>query len=183
MKTVFKGLSIILFTLGFAGHSYAANGYAGASIGQANVDMCDDVAALGGTACDDKDTGFKIFGGYDFNETFAIEVGYADLGEVSANAGATKITAELNGFYVDAKATIPVNESFGIFGKLGLVRWEAEVNAAGFGSLDDDGTDLTFGIGAEYAFTKQFSLRGEWERFDFDDTDVDLLSIGLVVKF
>ena len=48
--------------------------------------------------------------------------------------------------------------------------------------IEDDGTDLMFGIGAQYMFTDQFGIVGEWEWYDIDN-DVDLFSIGALIKF
>lgn len=39
------------------------------------------------------------------------------------------------------------------------------------------------GAGVSWRFMPQLSLRGEWERFDIDGDDVDLLSIGLQFNF
>src|SRR4026207_2221545 len=55
--------------------------YAGASIG--TTKLSDDSFESAGIDVDDSDTGFKIFGGYWFNNTSAVELSYFDLGEVS----------------------------------------------------------------------------------------------------
>ena len=47
----------------------------------------------------------------------------------------------------------------------------------------DDGTDVVYGLGAAYNITQNLSVRGEWERYDFDGDDVDLLSVGLAWAF
>lgn len=54
--------------------------------------------------------------------------------------------------------------------------WDAQAYAKGFGSVDDDGTDLTVGLGAEVAVSETVGIRGEWERLDADSDDVDLIS-------
>jgi opacity protein-like surface antigen len=63
--------------------------------------------------------------------------------------------------------------------------WEAEASDTTGGapfSEKADGTDLSFGLGVSYSFTRNLSVRAEWERFDVD-ADVDLLSVGLVYRF
>lgn len=177
-------LSALAMALGFGttGSALAANGlYVGAGVGQASYDVC-GALGTGLTSCDDEDTGWKVFGGYDFNENLAIEAAWVDLGEVSASGAGGTATVEVDGIAVDLKATLPLNEAFGIFGKVGFISWDAEGGGLASGA-DDDGNDLAYGIGAEYMFSSQFGIRGEWERFDVDDEDADLLSIGAVLKF
>src|SRR4029453_14758447 len=54
--------------------------YVGASVGQATSTDCNL------PSCDDKDTSYRVFGGYQFNRNLALEGGYAPLGEVSGGA-------------------------------------------------------------------------------------------------
>src|SRR4051812_21373035 len=67
--------------------------YAGASVGQSKSDC-------GGSSgsCDDKDTAYRIFGGYKFHPNIAVEGGYSPLGETSASIGGLgSVTAGANG--------------------------------------------------------------------------------------
>ena len=182
MKHIYLKTSVIALALALSGSAFAG-GYVGAGVGQASVDACGDLLALGATSCDDEDTGFKFFGGYELNENIAIEGSYTDYGELSASAGATSVTLEATAFAIAGKGTIPLNDRFSLFAKLGFAFWDAEASAIGFGSVDDDGTDLTYGFGAEVALSDTIGFRGEWERLDADGDDVDLLSISAVLKF
>lgn len=178
-----KILSAMLLTAGMVGSVAAANGfYAGASAGEASIDACGDAGALGLTACDDSDTGWKIFGGYDLTENFALEAAWADFGEMTASAPGVTGGIEGEGFVMDVKGTLPVADQFGVFGKVGFIMWDAEGRGA-LSGLDDDGTDFAYGVGAQYMLNEQFGIVGEWERFDFDSDDVDLLSAGVMMKF
>lgn len=180
LKTKLLGAMVV--AMGIAGNAVAANGfYAGASAGSMEYDICGDLSALGATSCDDKDSAWKLFGGYDFNQNFALEGAWVDLGEVSASGPGGSAGAEVDGFTVVAKGTLPLGDQFGVFAKAGFFLWEVEGTGLAAGS-DDDGTDLTYGVGAQYMFTDQFGLVGEWERYDSDD-DVDLLSLGVMFKF
>ena len=50
-----KLVGAVLLAMGMVGSASAANGfYAGASVGEASIDACGDVA--GATSCDDSDT-------------------------------------------------------------------------------------------------------------------------------
>jgi OmpA-OmpF porin, OOP family len=149
-----------------------SSAYIGASIGQSDLgDACGGLAS-----CDDKDTAWKVFGGYQINRTFGVELGYANLGEITVPGAGAEVTAiELLGI-----AAIPVGP-VSLYGKLGFARGKVKGTGA-LGGVSDTSTDLTYGIGVQYDFTKQLGIRGEWQRYDFDDA-VDVMSIGVVFRF
>ncbi len=149
--------------------------YLGGTIGQSEYkDGCSGVAD-----CDEKDTAWRILGGYQFNRYFAAELGYHDLGEVSAPGASVEGTAwELVGI-----GSYPIVDKFSVYGKLGLYRGELEG-----GGVEETNNDLTYGVGLQYDFLKNVGVRGEWQRYskmggDVDETDVDVLSIGVVYRF
>jgi OOP family OmpA-OmpF porin len=167
----------IFLALGMTSTALAQNDfYAGASIGQATMDGCDGL-----TRCDDEDTSWKVFGGWELNRNIAIEAAWVDLGEVSGSMGGSAASIEVDGWVLAGKGMLPINEQFGVFAKLGMIMWDAEGGGAASG-IDDDGTDLIYGLGAQYMFTDRFGVVGEWEWYDID-TDVDLFSIGAFIKF
>ena len=71
--------------------------------------------------------------------------------------------------------------------KFGLHSWEADAtvvsSTAGSATASDEGTDLFYGIGAQFNFDEKIASRVMFERFSFDDDDVDLISVGLIFKF
>lgn len=147
--------------------------YIGGGLGRTDSDQ--------GGAIDNKDNAWKAFGGYQFNRYFAVEGGYVDLGQVSL-PGATLDSKAWQG---SAVGSLPLTEKFALTGKLGLAQTETRVS--GFGS--DDNTDPTYGLGLRYDFTRQFGLRGEWERFRLGGgpvtgkSDTDLYSVNAVFRF
>lgn len=135
---------------------------------------------LGG-ATDNKDSAWKAFGGYQFNKYFAAEAGYVDLGS-TALPGATFDT---KAWQASAVGSLPLNEQFSLTGKLGLAQTETDVSGGG----TDNNTDPTYGLGLRYNFTRQFGLRGEWERFRVSGnpvagkSDTDVYSLNAIVRF
>ena len=168
-----------------------AGGYVGGSLGQSNFDDGNAIPDLitSGTV-HGTDTGYKIFVGYQFNQNFGLEFAYVDLGEASYRGSyfglsVTGGTVKVSGLNISAVGTLPLNPSFALFGKVGMFSWDAKANDITGGvpfSGKDDGTDLSFGLGASYNINKNVSVRGEWERYQAIG-DIDLLSVGLVVKF
>jgi opacity protein-like surface antigen len=133
---------------------------------------------------DDSDTGFKVFGGATFNNALGAEFSYVDLGQFQ-EAGVSDIEASAWALHGIARLPFMQNKA-SVFGKLGLAL--ATVEAFG---TDDTSLELGYGVGAEYEIRNNLGVRAEWERYALgnndtfanSDTDFDLLSASLVVKF
>ena len=162
--------------------------YIGGSVGEASGD-CNATAQ---TSCDDKDSAWKIFGGYQLNRNFAVELGYSDLGEVSSSGPfGTKVESTL--WDLVAVGSLPLDNNFSLYGKLGAYRAEAELSSNVGVSGDKKTTDLTYGLGARYDFTRNLAVRAEWQRYQgievpntvltSGDSDADVLNIGVLWKF
>jgi OOP family OmpA-OmpF porin len=154
--------------------------YAGATFGQSEADG----SCPAGFSCDFKDTDWKIFGGYRINRNFAAEVFYADHGEISIRAGGASATAESSTFGVAALGILPLGNQFEVFGKIGIgnTSVDASATAGGFSaSAGDSGSDILFGVGAVFNFTRNLGVRAEYERYN--DSEIDVLSIGLQYRF
>lgn len=166
--------------------------YVGANIGTSyNDDLCD-----GTISCEDTDTGFKIYAGYQFTDIFGIEAFYTDLGEFSASAyiypTTVSINASASGLGAVATASIPIGDSVALFAKAGFMYWSVDVSASAGPyhiSRNDDGVGFTAGLGARYSFTDKFGLRIDWDRYHVGDdnttgeTNIDLFSAGAFLSF
>lgn len=159
-------LSSLLSAPGFAEEN---NWFVGVSFGRSDI----DVSGF------DRETGFKIFGGFRANENVAISLAYVDLGEFEEGDA----SIETDGFNLSAIGILPLSENFELFAKLGVFRWDSELKISGLGSADDDDTGFSFGLGAGYSFFDNFALNAEFQRFDLDGDNIDLLSAGLVYSF
>ena len=98
------------------------NWYVGGAVRQGYVDE---------TGIDDDDTGFNVYGGYRYNDYFAIEAAYYDFRDVSDGGNKFSITGDSLGVI----GSIPVAERFSLFGKVGLHTWDADVSGAIAGRL------------------------------------------------
>ncbi len=161
----------------------ADNGiYLGASIGQSNVKFDDN---LGGQSLDfdASATGFKAIAGWRFIDWLAVEANYVDLGSGDDNVLGEKIETDIDGVSLSAVGFVPVGP-VDLFARVGAVNWNADIGAPNLGvSASDDGTDLTYGVGAQFRVWS-LSIRGEYEMFDISDADtVDLFSIGVTWTF
>jgi len=113
--------------------------YLGGNIGQVEADdFCVSDGTIDGitftTSCDDKDTGAKLYGGYNIHKNFAVEIGYIDFGESQITIsnvdrvvrGRTTTKESTNSFFFAGIGKIHVHPKVSIFGKIGLHRWDAE---------------------------------------------------------
>jgi OOP family OmpA-OmpF porin len=153
----------------------ADNGiYLGASVGQSGLQVDDfnyDASA----------TGYKIIAGWRFLDWLAVEGNYVDFGSGDDRVEGTKIETEADGISLSAVGFLPVGP-VDLFARVGAVDWSADISSPGFGSDSDDGTDLTYGIGAQFRVWS-LSIRAEYEMFDVSDADLDMISVGVTWTF
>lgn len=186
-----------------------ATWYVGANVGQSRARIDDpriSASLLGSgfassTIVDDDDsTGFKLFGGYQFNRNFALEGGYFDLGKfgfkaTTVPAGTLDGRIRLRGVNLDLVGRLPVTDRFSVFGRVGVNYADARDNFSGTGAVlvsnpnpRKHDANVKFGAGLQYDFTEALGMRAEVERYRINDAvgnkgDVDLFSIGLVYRF
>jgi OOP family OmpA-OmpF porin len=154
--------------------------YAGASFGQSEADG----SCPTGFSCDFKDTDWKIFGGYRFMRHLAVEGFYADHGEITVKSGAVTATAQSSTFGVAAVGILPLGGNFELFGKLGVGSTSVDATASAPGvsaGASDSGSDVLYGVGALYNFTRNLGVRAEYERYN--DSEINVLSIGVQYRF
>lgn len=165
-----------------------AGWYAGLSAGRADYkDACDGFPG----SCDDDDTAWKVYGGYQFTKNWGVEFGYVDFGEIKATVPGGTAKVEADGWTLSGVGTLPFANNFSGFAKLGIIQADIDAKGTGVlaGSASDSSTDWTFGLGVKYDFTQNVSLRAEWEKFNnlgdssTGEGDIDLISIGVVFKF
>ena len=182
--------------------------YVGANVGQskAKIDDARITGALvggGSTATsiadDNRDTGYKIFGGYQFNRNFAVEGGYFNLGQfgfaaTTVPAGTLDGSIKLQGLNLDLVGILPFTDRFSAFGRVGLNYAQARDAFSGTGAINvirpdpsERASNVKFGAGLQYDFTKSVGMRLEAERYRINDAvgnkgDIDLVSLGLVYR-
>lgn len=154
-------------SLGIGMQAASAEGlYAGLGIGQATVKD---------SPFKDDDMGFKVFGGYAFNQNIAAEIEYLDGG--TAKDQGVKVDTSV--FSVSALGTLPLNEQFSLFARLGYGSWKLDVK----GGPNEDDEDLVYGLGAAFNVGSQFQIRAEWEAVDVSSASYDYIGVSGVYKF
>ena len=164
-----------------------SSAYAGGSIGQSKMKF----DCLGLPTCDQTDTAFRLFAGYQFTPNIAAEIGYADLGTSHFGAvgiiiGDVKATA----WDISAVGTFPVASQFSILGRLGLFNGETKATAPGIPSSDDKKSGVLWGLGGQFDLNKNLAFRAEWNRYsklggdNFGEKfDVDVFNVSALYRF
>jgi OOP family OmpA-OmpF porin len=130
---------------------------------------------------DNEEFSWSLFGGYQLNRWVAAEFGYRDLGK--QNMGGT--TVDASAWELVGIGRVPIVDRLSAYGKLG-----GYMGRSHGGGINENNTDLTYGLGLEYGFTRNISLRGEWQRYTdlggggFGATnDVDIASLAVLYRF
>jgi len=186
-----------------------AGWYIGGNLGQSNADiddaritssLLDGGFTVNSIKDDDRDTGYKLFGGYQFNKNVAVEGGYFDLGEFNFKSttiplGTFDGSIKLRGVNLDLVGFLPFTEKFSAFGRIGVNYAEAKDSFSGTGFVNvldrnpsERAANLKAGVGLQYAFNDSVAMRLETERYRINDAvgnkgDVDLISVGVVYRF
>lgn len=197
------GMATLLAAPALAQDSYTYFGL-GAGPSRVKIDDTSLSQGLAGTGLtvssisrDEKDTAYKIFGGYQFNRAIALEVGYFDLGKFgfavnTAPPGVFATQFKAQGANVDLVGTLPLSDNWSVLGRIGAHYAKTRANFSGTGavgvlrtSASERETNGKLGLGLQYAFSRGFLMRAEAERYRISDAvgghgNVNVASISLV---
>jgi opacity protein-like surface antigen len=116
--------------------------------------------------------------GVKMNGPLALEGQYIDFGAYNRDDDRIEATGWTAGVVVDFFNDAPVVP----YGKVGALLWETDNRFSNI-SLDDDGTDVTFGLGLRFDLTHNLAIRTEYERFKMNESDVDSVSATVQYHF
>jgi OOP family OmpA-OmpF porin len=194
-----------------SGFAQDAGWYGGASVGRTAATIDDNrirsgLAAQGlatsSISDDDRDTGYKLFGGYQLNRYFGIEAGWFDLGKMgytatTTPAGTLRGDVKVRGLNLDAVGTLPLTDRLSLLGRVGVAHARTRGTFAATGAVTNPyggtqrsarDTGVKLGAGLAWRLADAWELRGEVERLRIKDSvgnrgHIDLLSVGLVYRF
>ncbi|MEB4593022.1 outer membrane beta-barrel protein [Candidatus Thiothrix sp. Deng01] len=134
-----------------------------------------------GVECDS--SGWKLLGGYKFNDNIAVEGGYYNIFNNDGTDATTGKEAVVKGTGI-AMSTIgsySINDTTSLTGKVGLMAWRAEADLAGTRTSAMDGTDVLSGVGVGYKLNDNWQVRGEYEHVG-GDLDANMYSAGATLS-
>lgn len=142
--------------------------YAGADVGRTKID-----------GIRDRDTSYGAFAGYNFHQNFAVEGGYRVLADKEWRSGTVRASGKVDQLSLSVIGSLPVSESFSVYGRLGLNRLEAKATLDNLSAKDDE-TKALYGVGVSYAIAPTVSTRLEVQKPASGATN---LSAGVAFQF
>lgn len=118
------------------------------------------------TNCSDSENNPKVDIGYEFNEHYSVELGYASFGTFSGSESA-RITQESHAATLSFLGTIPIKTWMSIYGRGGLARFNT-VNTGvikGVAIKDENGNTPFWGAGLNVILNEQYSVRVEFQSY------------------
>lgn len=141
-------------------------------------------------------TVYKLQAGYQINSFFAVEGGYiASNREIYSASGGNlpgpvTATGRISGWNLTAVGILPLAYQFSLLGKLGAAGIGDTDTLTGFGQpvyAMGSKTDLTYGFGAKYDFTKAVFVRLDVDSYNIGSTlsatRSNVWMLGLGYKF
>ena len=192
VKTCFALLALLLT------HSAVAEWYVGAeTIENRAIPTLD---SLSGNSFSEKsyfeEKGLSLTGGYRSNQFFSVQLEYQDemsfgLDDMFTGSSlwfpeANVKNFESNALFLSGISSYPISDQGALYMKGGIYNWEVksdlfEANNSFLSTTQ--GTDIFYGLGANYDLNARFGISAEWERYELDESEVDFLSTELKFKF
>ncbi len=142
--------------------------------------------------CDKDSFAAGIFTGYQFNENFALEAAYIDLGDAKAsyleNGNAYQHTGSMKGLELSVLGSIHLTEKVAAFAKAGAFNWHGS-NKGAFNKTNEDDWAATVGAGLTYQLNDAWQARFEYQYFNnlgndtIGGTNAHLTTIGISYQF
>lgn len=203
------GLASLVAASAFAQDSASSYYYGGLSIGQSRATIDEDriTATLLGEGLsttamsrNERDTAYRLFGGYQFNRYLGLEAGVFGLGTFGFSSttvpeGTLTGQIKLQGLSLDLVGTLPLSERWSVIGRIGAQGAHARDSFRGTGAVsvanaNPSKSEVNYKVGAglQYEINPSFFLRGEVERYRINDAvgnrgDIDVWSLSLVFPF
>lgn len=200
------GLGSLLATSALAQDSYYYGGVsAGESRGRFDEQRITNSVIGGGVATtgiarDSKDTAYRLFGGYQMNRHFGLELGYFDLGKFGFSSSTTpagRLDGQIRfqGGSLDLVGALPFGDSWSALARVGGFYAKTRDQFDGSGAVTVTNrspskreANVKVGLGMQYALGRSLLLRGEAERYRVSDAvdghgHINVYSVGLVMPF
>jgi len=144
----------------------------------------------------------QVFAGYEYTSRWGVELGYVDLGDVSASTNGTSTGIDdyfaigqdiypqtATGWQLSSIYRYPVSGSLQLTGRVGVFNWTTDYTletSTDSQDVSEDGTDIVYGIGVESgSWIKQGGIVSQlnWDRYSINGEIIDVLAVGISYRF
>ena len=143
------------------------------------IGVADQETTINAFSVDDSDTSLGLRLGFQINKYIAIEIAYRDYGEaedsfIDSFGDNINDTVESDSIDFGVKGMLPLGDKFSLIGRVGMARWDYELSETDSAfpgevfKVDDDGTDIYYGVGAQFNVTEQFFVTAEYTVLEMD---------------
>ncbi|CAH8233026.1 OmpA family protein [Vibrio aestuarianus] len=173
--------SIFIFT-SFSAVSCLAQPYLGVQTGLSHYE---DACLKSASSCKDDVLGYGIFAGYNFSQSWAMEIGVLSYGEPQANYPSNKVSARIWGGDSSIIGYYPLAQNWQLFGRLGAT-WLAVDKSNDKRSTE---IDPLVGVGIRYSPPRVWALHSEYRFIDgvgnsqTQQADLHALFVGFSINF
>lgn len=131
--------------------------YVGAGLGQSNTYLTSGLSK-------NSDTAYSLLAGYSIERNFAIELQYANLGNITAT---NTSTASSNGGSIAGLGFMPVTGNLSVYGKFGLAKVNTSWNTAVAATpTSQSKTGFVWGVGTQLDYSPQGGVRLSFDRYN-----------------
>jgi len=142
--------------------------YLGVGGGYSKIDTRDGSISVGGES-----VSYRLLGGYrfahlplPFDMDIGLEAAYADLGKVDEKEAGSNVEVEFKSLITAGVVYLPIGRHWDVFGKAGIYFWDGKVSADHLETADENGSDLSLGLGIAMQTGKAFGAQFEVESID-----------------
>jgi len=156
--------------------------YVGGSVGSAS--LSDD---FDGFNVDSDSTAFRLVAGWQFNDYLSVEGGYQNFGafdqRFTVNGQTVDVSLDADGFTLGGTGSLPLSDRFALYGRVGAFFWDGDAEINNVSQARPEDKNLYLGAGVSFALVGRLKLIVDWTRFHLDDTESNVIALGLTYGF
>lgn len=175
-------LGAVLLGLALAPAAQADTGlYLGGDLGEVSAEQFFD-----GFDFDASTDAWRLYGGWRLSDYLGAEVGYVNFGElderVDIGTSFVPVSADAEGYTLAGTVGWPISDSVVLTGRGGFLFWDSE-NRVDDLRFDESDENFFYGAGLRVDFGRNFSVTGDWTRYELDTVEVEMVSAGIQFRF
>lgn len=150
--------------------------YLGGGVGMYTLDIddldYDDDAAL-----------LRGFGGFRLNDHWAIEADYQYFQQAEDEVLGQDVELDFQAITLSVRPILPLGDAIDLYARAGWTWYDAEASVSGFPAVDGSDDDFTWGGGIDFHLGDLLTLRGDVSRVEVEDSDLNLVSAAVILRF